>query len=362
MTSVPADLFGRRHPDRAIRVFSGVAETRLRWSALIHRRVPGGRVDDHRLVLTVAQRRVEARDADVVGLLLVAPGGRALPPWRPGAHLDLELPSGRLRQYSLCGDPADRHVYRIAVRRIPDGGGGSIEVHDELPVGARVTVRGPRNAFPFVPPGRGSAAARVHFIAGGIGVTPILPMVRAAHRLGADWSLVYTGRHRDALPFLDELTGFGDRVTVRTDDESGLPAAADLLAGAGPGVAVYCCGPAPMTAAVAALVRERPGTELHSERFSAPPVLDGRPFRVRLARTGEEFTVPADRTLLSEVLARRPDTPYSCRQGFCRTCRVRVLAGAAEHRDTVLTPAERAAGDLLPCVSRCAGDLLELDL
>ncbi|MCX4097644.1 PDR/VanB family oxidoreductase [Nocardia sp. alder85J] len=362
MTTVPADLFGRRHPDRAIRVFSGVAETRFRWTALIHRRAPGGRVDDHRLVLTVAQRRVEARDADVIGLVLVAPDGRALPPWRPGAHLDLELPSGRLRQYSLCGDPADRHGYRIAVRRIPDGGGGSIEVHDGLPVGARVTVRGPRNAFPFVPPGHGSAAARVYFIAGGIGVTPILPMVRAAHRRGADWSLVYTGRHRDALPFLDELTGFGDRVTIRTDDESGLPAAADLLAGAGPGAAVYCCGPAPMTAAVAAAVRERPGTELHSERFSAPPVVDGRPFRVRLARTGTEFTVPADRTLLAEVLARRPDTPYSCRQGFCRTCRVRVVSGAADHRDTVLTPAERAAGDLLPCVSRCAGDVLVLDL
>ncbi|MQY26716.1 PDR/VanB family oxidoreductase [Nocardia aurantia] len=358
----PADLFGRRRGDRAIRLFSGVAETRLRWTALIHRRMPAGRIDDHRLTLTVAQRRVAAHDTDVVALRLVAPDGRALPAWWPGAHLDLELPSGRLRQYSLCGDPADRYAYRIAVRRIPDGGGGSIEMHDRLPVGARITVRGPRNAFPFVLPGLGSTSARIRFIAGGIGVTPILPMVRAARRSGADWSLIYTGRSRDTLPFLDEIAAFGDRVTVRTDDVSGLPDAAELLADAGPGTAVYCCGPAPMTAAVAAEVRRRPGIELHSERFSAPPVLAGEPFRVRLARTGEEFAVPADRTLLAEVLARRPDTPYSCRQGFCRTCRVRVLSGAADHRDTVLTPAERAAGDLLPCVSRCAGDLLELDL
>ncbi len=345
-----------------MRVFHAVAETRFRWTTLINRKDPAGRVDDRRLDLTVVQRRVEAHDTDVVSLLLAAPDGRALPPWRPGAHLDVELPSGRLRQYSLCGDPADRHGYRIAVRRIPGGGGGSREVHDALRIGSRVTVRGPRNAFPFVPPGYGSDSARVHFVAGGIGVTPILPMVRMAHRLGIDWSMVYAGRSRDTLPFLDEIDSFGGRVTVRTDDEHGLPIAADLLPGVGPDTAVYCCGPVPMTALVAEGVRTLPGVELHSERFSAPPVVDGKPFTIELARTGEVIEVPADRSALEEVLAVRPDTAYSCRQGFCRTCAVRVLSGVVDHRDTVLTPEERADGELLICVSRCAGERLVLDL
>ncbi|KZM72357.1 PDR/VanB family oxidoreductase [Nocardia terpenica] len=359
---VPADLYGKRRRDRAIRVFDAVAETRLRWSTLINRREPAGRVDDHRLALTVAERRVEAHDTDVISLLLVAPDGRELPVWWPGAHLDLELPSGLLRQYSLCGDPADRRGYRIAVRRIPDGLGGSVEVHDTLLPGSRVVVRGPRNAFPFVLPGYGSEAARVHFVAGGIGITPILPMIRMAHRLGVDWSMVYTGRSRDTIPFLDEVEGFGHRVTVRTDDRHGLPAAADLLPGVGPDTALYCCGPVPMTAVIAAAVRDMPGVELHSERFSAPPVVDGKPFEIELARTGEVIAVPADRSALQEVLKVRPDAAYSCRQGFCRTCRVRVLDGPVDHRDTVLTPDERADGDMLICVSRCDGERLVIDL
>lgn len=360
--SPPADLYGKRRGDRAIRVIDAVAQARLRWAALINRRTATGAVDDHRLALRVSQRRVEAHDADVVSLLLTAPDGRELPAWRPGAHLDLELPSGRLRQYSLCGDPADRHGYRIAVRRIPGGGGGSIEVHDHLDVGAAVTVRGPRNAFPFVLPGHGSDAARVHFVAGGIGITPILPMVRTAHRLGVDWSMIYTGRSRDSLAFLGELEAFGDRVRVRTDDEHGLPGPGELLPGVGADASVYCCGPVPMTAVIAAAVREMPGVELHSERFSAPPVLDGTAFEVELARTGEIIAIPADRTVLEEVLKRRPDRPYSCRQGFCRTCRVTALSGDVDHRDTVLTDGDRAAGDMLICVSRCTGERLVLDL
>ncbi|WP_040820611.1 PDR/VanB family oxidoreductase [Nocardia jiangxiensis] len=358
----PSDLYGRRRSDRAIRVIDAVAETRMRWTALINRRTAAGAVDDRRIALTVAQRRVEAHDTDVVSLLLTAPDGRALPPWRPGAHLDLELPSGRLRQYSLCGDPAERHAYRIAVRRIPDGEGGSREVHESLTVGSSVTVRGPRNAFPFVLPGHGSDTARVHFVAGGIGITPILPMVRMAHRLGVDWSMVYTGRSRDSMAFLDELELLGARVRIRTDEESGLPDAGDLLPGVDADTAVYCCGPVPMTTLIADRVREMSSVELHSERFSPLPVRNGTAFEVELARTGEVIAVPADRTVLQEVLKVRPDSPYSCRQGFCRTCRVNALSGPVDHRDTVLTDAERAAGDMLICVSRCAGERLVLDL
>ncbi|MFE9323564.1 PDR/VanB family oxidoreductase [Nocardia sp. NPDC052278] len=358
----PADLFGKREQDRAVRVLDAVASARLRWTTIINRRDLSPRADDHRLSLVVTGRRIEAHDQDVVSLRLESPDARELPPWRPGAHLDLELPSGRLRQYSLCGDPADTRAYRIAVRRIPDGGGGSVEVHDELPVGSRVVVRGPRNAFPFAVPGHGSPATRLHFIAGGIGITPILPMARLAMRLGIDWSMVYTGRNRDTIPFLDEIAGFGDRVTVRADDEHGLPDAATLLAGVTPDTAVYCCGPVPMTSAVADAVREMPGVELHSERFSPPPIVDGVAFEIEFASTGEVVEVPADESALATILRSRPDRPYSCRQGFCRTCKVRVLSGEPEHRESVLTAAEHEAGEMLVCVSRARGGRLVLDL
>ncbi|MEV5837227.1 PDR/VanB family oxidoreductase [Nocardia sp. NPDC052112] len=359
---LPADLFGKRDQDRAVRVLDAVASARLRWTTIVNRRELSPRADDHRLSLVVTGRRIEAHDQDVVSLRLESPDARELPPWRPGAHLDLELPSGRLRQYSLCGDPADTRAYRIAVRRIPDGGGGSVEVHDALRVGSRTVVRGPRNAFPFAVPGHGSPAARLHFVAGGIGITPILPMARLAMRLGVDWSMVYTGRSRDAIPFLDEIAGFGARVTVRTDDEHGLPDAATLLAGVTSDTAVYCCGPVPMTTAVAEAVREMPGIELHSERFSPPPIVDGLPFEIEFASTGEVVEVPADESALATILRSRPDRPYSCRQGFCRTCTVRVLSGAPEHRESVLTAADHEAGEMLVCVSRARGGRLVLDL
>ncbi|WP_062990008.1 PDR/VanB family oxidoreductase [Nocardia anaemiae] len=358
----PADLFGKREQDRAVRVLDAVASARLRWTTIINRRDLSPRADDHRLSLVVTGRRIEAHNQDVVSLRLESPDARELPPWRPGAHLDLELPSGRMRQYSLCGDPADTRGYRIAVRRIPDGGGGSVEVHDELPVGSRTVVRGPRNAFPFAVPGHGSPAARLHFVAGGIGITPILPMARLAMRLGIDWSMVYTGRNRDTIPFLDEIAGFGERVTVRTDDEHGLPDAATLLAGVTSDTAVYCCGPVPMTSVVADAVREMPGAELHSERFSPPPIVDGVPFEIEFASTGEVVEVPADESALTTILRSRPDRPYSCRQGFCRTCKVRVLSGEPEHRESVLTAADHEAGEMLVCVSRSRGGRLVLDL
>ncbi|MGY2027718.1 PDR/VanB family oxidoreductase [Nocardia gipuzkoensis] len=359
---LPADLFGKRDRDRAVWVLDAVASARLRWTTLVNRRDPRPRVDDRRLALVVTERRIEARDQDVVSLRLAAPDGRVLPPWRPGAHLDLELPSGRLRQYSLCGDPADVRAYRVAVRRIPEGGGGSVEAHDALPVGSPIVVRGPRNAFPFAAPGHGSPAARLHFVAGGIGITPILPMARLAHRLGIEWTMVYTGRSRDTLPFLDEIAGFGDRVVVRTDDEHGLPDAAALLPGVGPDTAVYCCGPVPMITVIAETVREMPYVELHSERFSPPPIVNGKPFEIQFASTGEVLEVGADRSALDTILQARPDRPYSCRQGFCRTCKIRVLAGEPDHRDTVLTAAEREAGEMLVCVSRADGGRLVLDL
>ncbi|WP_329316595.1 PDR/VanB family oxidoreductase [Streptomyces sp. NBC_01262] len=310
------------------------------------------RAVERSLTLVVSEVRVEAED--VVSLRLT--GGPPLPAWRPGAHLDLDLPSGRRRQYSLCGDPADRTSYRIAVRRLPDSEGGSREMHTLRP-GARLRTQGPRNAFPLSLPGPGPGAP-VLFIAGGIGITPILPMVRAAAHAGADWRLLYTGRSRATLPFLDELDS--PRVTVRTDDADGVPTAEDLLSGAaGP---VYLCGPPAMIASVRAQFAATGATGLHFERFATPPVTDGAPFEVRLGPGGEILKVPADRSALSVIAEARPGTAYSCRQGFCGTCRVRVLDGEVAHHGS--GTARRADDAMLICVSRAAepGGRLTLDL
>jgi len=316
---------------------------------------------DPTLTLTVVGRTVMARDENVVALTLAASDGAVLPPWHPGAHLDIHLPSGRVRQYSLCGDPAQRSSYRIAVRRIPDGGGGSIEAHDRLPVGSTVTTGGPRNAFPLSVPGHGSPTRRVRFIAGGIGITPILPMLGLAQRLGVDWSMIYVGRSAESIPFTDEVTRFGDRVQIRTDDVDGLPGADDLLGECLSGTTIYACGPAPMLTAIRQRLIGRDDVELHFERFAAPPVVDGQPFTASVGSS--TVSVAADETLLAALHRAGVDAPYSCQQGFCGTCRIRVRNGVVQHRDTLLTEPERDAGMMLSCVSRSpAGGHLELEI
>lgn len=317
---------------------------------------------DRTLRLRVADRQVVALDEKVVALTLAAADGSRLPTWHPGAHLDIHLPSGRIRQYSLCGEP-NSGVYRIAVRRIPGGGGGSIEVHDALPVGSVVTTSGPRNAFPLSVPGYGSPTKRLRFIAGGIGITPILPMLDMAERLGIDWSMIYVGRSAESIPFLDEVRRFGARIEIRTDDVHGLPAADDLLGECPDYTTVYTCGPADMITAVRNRLAGRDNVELHFERFAAPPVVDGEPFTVAVASTGVEVSVAADETLLAALRRSGVDAPYSCQQGFCGTCRTHVLNGIVQHRDTLLTAPERDSGMMLTCVSRAAaGERLTLDL
>ena len=314
---------------------------------------------DRTIALSVADRRVVAHDQDVIALTL---SGHDLPRWHPGAHIDIHLPSGLVRQYSLCGDPDARDSYRIAVRRIPDGGGGSIEMHD-LGVGATVTTHGPRNAFPLTVPGYGSPARRFRFIAGGIGITPILPMLGLAQRRGIDWSMVYVGRSRDSLPFVDEVGGYGERVAIRTDDVSGIPTAEELLGDCPEGTAVYACGPAPMLTAIRAALVGRDDVELHFERFAAPPVVDGSEFSVSVASTGETVRVGAGETLLSALNRAKVHASYSCQQGFCGTCRTKVLDGSVDHRDTLLTDPERDNGMMLICMSRAAeGSHLTVDL
>lgn len=315
------------------------------------------------LSLTVADRRVVAHDQNVVAFTFTSADGRELPTWHPGAHLDIHLPSGRVRQYSLCGDPEVPTAYRIAVRRIPDGGGGSVEMHDALPVGSTVTTSGPRNAFPLVVPGYGSPTTRLRFIAGGIGITPILPMLGLAERLAAEWSMIYVGRSADSIPFLDEVRDFGDRIQIRTDDVHGIPSGDDLLGECPDGTTVYACGPAPMLTLIRDRLVGRDDVELHFERFAAPPVLDGAPFDVTVASTKARITVAADETLLAALRRCGVAAQYSCQQGFCGTCRTTVLDGVVQHRDTLLTEPERADGVMLTCVSRAEpGSELVLDL
>jgi ferredoxin-NADP reductase len=331
------------------------------WAVTGLRRPARPRACDRTFALTVVDRQVVARDENVVALTLASADGSALPAWHPGAHLDIHLPSGRVRQYSLCGEPEQHGSYRIAVRRIPDGGGGSVEVHDALPIGSTVTTSGPRNAFPLSVPGYGSPTRTMRFVAGGIGITPILPMLGLAQRLGVDWSMVYVGRSADSIPFLDEVRRFGTRIEIRTDDVHGIPSADDLLGECVTGTTVYACGPAEMISAVRRRLIGRGDVELHFERFAAPPVVDGEPFTVSVESA--QVSVAADETLLGALRRAGVPAPYSCQQGFCGTCRIRVLNGEVQHRDTLLTEAERDDGMMLTCVSRApAGAHLRLEL
>ncbi|MFE3414674.1 PDR/VanB family oxidoreductase [Streptomyces mirabilis] len=280
--------------------------------------------------------------------------GHDLPRWEPGAHLDLVLPSGLVRQYSLCGDPEDTSSYTVATRLVEAGRGGSREVHEQLREGMEVEVRGPRNRFPLAP-----APAYV-FVAGGIGITPILPMLRAVQDR-AEWRLLYGGRTRASMPFLEEIGKLrGGRVTVVAEDEDGRPDLDALFADVPAGAAVHCCGPEGLMEAAGRRLPD--GAALHLERFTLSTSAEGNgAFEVELRRSGRTVSVAADTTVLAAVRAELPDTAYSCEQGFCGTCQQRVLEGEIEHRDELLTDTER--GDsMLICVSRALGDRIVLDM
>ncbi|GAA3956027.1 PDR/VanB family oxidoreductase [Streptomyces marokkonensis] len=304
----------------------------------------------------VVDRRETAADG-VLSLALRHPLGEPLPVWEPGAHIDVVVGPGLERQYSLCGDPAGRAVWRIAVLREAGGRGGSAYVHDELEVDAKVRVRGPRNHFRLEP------AARYRFVAGGIGITPILPMLAAAEQAGAEWSLLYGGRTRNSMAFVGELGRYGDRVTIAPEDESGLLDLAPVLDDVPEGTLVYCCGPGPLLDAVEARC---PAGILRVERFrpkEAEPGGTDTGFEVVLARSGRTVAVPPGRSVLDAVRTAAVEVLYSCTEGTCGTCETDVLEGEPDHRDAVLTDEERAAGEtMLICVSRCRGRRLVLDL
>lgn len=300
-----------------------------------------GRPRSRALRLLVASREEVAE-----GVVRLRLEGHELPRWEPGAHLDLVLPSGLVRQYSLCGDPEDGSSYTVATRLVPDGRGGSREVHEQVREGMELEVRGPRNRFPLV------EAESYVFVAGGIGITPVLPMLRALPD-GVRWRLLYCGRDRASMPFLEEVEKLGGtgRVTV----VAGVPDLDAHLADVPGDAAVYCCGPEGLMAAV---TERFPRVRL--ERFT-PRASAGDAFEVELRRSGRTLTVPADSTVLAAVRTELPDTAYSCEQGFCGTCQQRVLEGEVEHRDELLTDAERS-DSMLICVSRARSDRLVLDM
>ncbi|MGW6645505.1 PDR/VanB family oxidoreductase [Streptomyces iakyrus] len=303
----------------------------------------------------IVQRREIAAEG-VLALTLRHPLGEPLPAWEPGAHVDVLLGPGLERQYSLCGDPADRSAWRIAVLHEPAGRGGSAHVHEQLGEDAKVRVRGPRNNFPLEP------APRYRFVAGGIGITPLLPMLAAAEAAGAEWTLLYGGRTRGSMAFGEELRRYGDRVTFAPEDETGLLDLPSVLDDVPAGTLVYCCGPGPLLDAVEARC---PSGVLRVERFRPKEQEPGgnTAFEVELARSGRTLTVAPDVSVLDAVRDAGVEVLYSCTEGTCGTCETDVLDGEPDHRDSVLTDDERAAGEtMLICVSRCRGGRLVLDL
>ncbi|WP_409491184.1 PDR/VanB family oxidoreductase [Amycolatopsis sp. cmx-11-12] len=274
-----------------------------------------------------------------------------LAPWEPGAHVDLALPNWLTRQYSLCGDPADHGSYRVAVRYDRLSRGGSEYVHLFLRTGRPLEVSVPRNNFRLLP------APEYLFVAGGIGITPLKPMLAAAVEAGASATLVYVGRSMAAMPFASDLQAtYGDRVRVYATEEHGRPDFAALAAGLGPQALVYCCGPASMLDAAEAAF---PVQGLHLERFQ-PVVKEfapNKPFEAHCVRSGRTVPVAAEESLLDALNHAGYPIPSGCREGVCGSCEISVVGGEPEHRDDIGAP----PGRMYCCVSR-APSRLDLDL
>jgi ferredoxin-NADP reductase len=306
-------------------------------------------------------------DAVVSLRLRPAPGVSGdLPAWSAGAHLDIVVPSGLVRQYSLCGDPDDRGSYTVAVLRETAGRGGSAEIHDSAMVGRILEVRGPRNHFKL------ATASSYLFIAGGIGITPILAMVREAVRSDVPWRLYYGGRTRRSMAFVTELRVLGaEHVVLCPQDEVGILDLDQILRDTPPEAQVYCCGPEGLLRAVeTASAAATPPRAVQIERFAAAshsglgkPPTERTGFEVELRRSGFTLPVPPDRTLLDVVREVVPDVGFSCEDGYCGTCETRVLGGVPEHHDDVLRAEERELGEtMMICVGRSATPVLVLDL
>ncbi|MFL4473696.1 PDR/VanB family oxidoreductase [Paeniglutamicibacter sp. MACA_103] len=315
--------------------------------------------EDGFFVVDVVDIRRESES--VLSLGIARPDGLALPDWGPGSHVDVMLPNGLLRQYSLCSAPGDPR-WRLGVLREPAGRGGSAYIHDQLKPGEQLRVRSPRNNFVLGP------AAEYVFIAGGIGITPILPMLRAAEASGVPWRLVYLGRSRSSMAFTGELAQYGEKVHVHADDESGLYPLGGLLGDPAAGFHAYVCGPGPLLDYIATLTSGwQDPARFHFERFVADPTASApaagdHEFTVETTE-GLEVQVPVGTSILTALEEVGVRVLNSCREGICGTCETPVLSGEIDHRDSLLSDQEREAGDtMMICVSRCKGGRLVLDI
>lgn len=312
--------------------------------------------------------------------------GSPLPAWTPGSHIDVQIPEctvpGRrcwgdddpadpdkvyslIRQYSLCSDPADLSGYTIAVDRTPidrGGRGGSERIHQTFDPGVQVRIGTPRNHFAL------QRALNYVFVAGGIGITPIIPLIAQAERSGRPWKLLCLSRSEEEMPYYDDLvdTWGEEHVSLHTSGSHGRIDFGAALADQPRGTAVYVCGPGTMAMSVRLAVDPQPAVDVFTEQFSAPirPTSEGdTPFEVTVASTGDTLTVPADKSVLDTLEARGMLLASSCREGMCGTCEVEVVSGEIEHRDTVLTPEERSENEsMMICVSRCGSGRLVIDL
>ena len=300
-------------------------------------------------------------------LVPLAPAQR-LPAFTAGAHIDLHLntPDGPLvRSYSLLNDPQETHRYRIGVNRDAKSRGGSEYVHAALRAGDVLTISEPRNNFPL-----DESAPFNMFIAGGIGITPMLGMIARSQALGTPWRLHYAARTRSQAGFLDLLAAYRDQPAAHLDivfdqEPGGRMLDLQRLVNDMPaGAHVYCCGPLPMLEAFERATAGLPPERVHREYFAAKEAAatDGG-FTVELARSGKTLDVPPGKSILDCLIDIRIEPPFSCREGICGTCEVRVIEGIPDHRDLVLTDAERAANDrMMVCCSGAKSSRLVLDL
>lgn len=309
----------------------------------------------------VSRKRQEARD--ICSYELTRPDGGELPAFTAGAHVDVHLPGGLVRQYSLCNDPRERHRYLIAVLREPDSRGGSAAMHEHVQEGDRLTISEPRNQFPLA-----EDAGRTLLLAGGIGITPLLAMAERLAQIGADFELHYCARSLDRMAFRTHLleSAYADRVHLHLDDgdEAQRLRLDTVLSRPEPDSHLYVCGPTGFMDHVIDGARGRGWHEdrIHREYFTAEPDTGGEGFQIKIASTGEILDVPEDMTVVQVLEEAGIPIMTSCEQGICGTCLTPVLEGELEHRDMFLTEEERAEGKLFtPCCSRGRG-LVVLDL
>jgi len=305
-------------------------------------------------------RVTNARDvAEGVRELTLSSVDGALPDWEPGAHVDLILNDHLTRQYSLCGDVNDRQNWVVSVLREPASRGGSVHVHDQVRVGDVIDVTGPRNNFTLEP------AAGYVFIAGGIGITPLLPMIAEAERRGARWRLHYGGRSKATMAYRDRFVDGDERVAVRTEEEDGRLDLGAILASTSSTDLIYACGPGGMLDVLRERCSEDQRTRLHLERFVAETVdrSEDSPIQVTCQVSCQRFTVGSRESILDACRREGIDVYASCEEGTCGSCETVVVSGVPLHRDSVLSEAERAAGEVMMiCVSRAVTPELVLDL